>query len=112
MRWTAFAIGMTVAALVIAAAWMAWVISQGTDQPITITITVSPTPPSRPVWWAFRYAAALLVALVIAIAALTTVNVRPPANRALRIAVGVVAGLEVLVFGVVWFSLVVMPFPA
>ena len=106
MRWTAFAIGMTVAALVIAAGWMAWVVSQ---EPITITITVSPTPPSRPAWWAFQYAAPLLVALVIAIAALVTVNVRPPANRALRIAVGVVAGLGVLVFGVVWFSLVVMP---
>ena len=110
MRWTAFAIGMIVAALVIAAAWMAWVISQGTGQ--VITITISPTPPSRPVWWAFQYAAALLVALVIAIAALVTVNVRPPANRVLRIAVGVVAALEVLVFGVVWFALVVMPFPA
>lgn len=105
MRWTAFAIGMTVAALVIAAGWMAWVVSQ----PITITITVSPTPPSRPAWWAFQYASALLVALVIAIVALVTVNVRPPANRALRIAVGVVSGLEALVFGVVWFSLVVMP---
>jgi hypothetical protein len=106
MRWTAFAIGMTVAALVIAAGWMAWVVSQ---EPITITITVSPTPPSRPAWWAFQYAAALLVALIVAIAALVTVNVRPPANRALRIAVGVIAGLEVLVFGLIWFSVVVMP---
>jgi len=42
-------------------------------------------------------------------AKVVTVNVRPPANRALHIAVGVVAGLEVLVFGVVWFSLLVMP---
>ena len=108
MRWTAFAIGMTAAALVIAAGWMAWVPSQ----PITITITVSPTAPSRPVWWAFQYAVALLVALILAVAALITLRVRPPANRTLRIAIGVVAGLEVLVFGVVWFSLVVMPLPA
>jgi hypothetical protein len=110
VRGIGIAIGLTVAAFVIAAAWMAWVISQGTGQ--VITITISPTPPSRPVWWAFQYAAALLVALVIAIAALVTVNVRPPANRSLQIAVGVVAALEVLVFGVVWFSLVVVPFPA
>jgi hypothetical protein len=50
-----------------------------------------------------------LVALIVAIAALVTVNVRPPANRASRIAVGVIAGLEVLVFGLIWFSMVVMP---
>lgn len=109
MRWTGVAIAMTAASFVIAAGWMAWVVSQ----PITITITVSPTSPSRPAWWAFQYAAALLVALIFAVAALITLRVRPPANRTLRIAIGVVAGLEVLVFGVVWFSRWwVMPFLA
>jgi len=110
VRWTGLAIGLTVAAFVIAAGWLAWGVIQGTNQPITIT--VGPAPPSRPAWWAFQYAAALLVALILAVAALITLRVRPPANRTLRIAIGVVAGLEVLVFGVVWFSLVVMPFPA
>ena len=105
MRWTAFAIGMTTAAFVIAAGWMAWVLRR----PTTITITVSPTAPSRPVWWAFQYAAALLVALILAVAALITLRIRPPANRTLRIAIEVAAGLEILVFGVVWFALVVMP---
>jgi len=105
MRWTAFSIGMTAAAFLITAGWMAWVLSQ----PITITITVSPTAPSRPVWWAFQYAAALLVALILAVAALITLRVRPPANRTLQIAIGVVAGLEILVVGVVWSALVVMP---
>jgi hypothetical protein len=42
-------------------------------------------------------------------AAQITLRVRPPANRTMRIAIGVVAGLEILVFGVVWFALVVMP---
>src|SRR6266576_3948783 len=69
VRWTGVTIGLTVAAFVIAAGWMAWVVSQ---EPITITITVSPTPPSRPAWWAFQYAAVLLVALIVAIAALVT----------------------------------------
>ena len=105
MRWTAFAVGMTAAAFLITAGWMAWILSQ----PITITITVSPTAPSRPVWSAFQYAAPLLVALILAVAALITLRVRPPVNRTLRIGIGVVAGLEILVFGVVWFSLVVMP---
>jgi hypothetical protein len=111
VRWTGAAIAMTVAAFVIAAGWLAWVVSQGTNQTITITIIVSPTSPTRPAWWAFQYSAALLVALILAVAALITLRVRPPANATLRIAIGVVAGLEVLVFGVVWFSLVVMPFP-
>jgi hypothetical protein len=108
VRWTGVAIGMTAAALVIAGGWIAWVVSQ----PITITITVGPASPSRAAWWAFQYAAALLVALILAAAALITLRVRPPANRTLRIAIGVVAGLEVLVFGVVWFLLVVIPFLA
>jgi hypothetical protein len=101
MRWTAVAIGMTIAAFVIAAAWMVWVM----NQPIAITITVSPAAPSRPGWWAFQYAAPLSGAFILAVAAVVTVNVRPPANRAVRLAIGVVAGLEVLVFGAVWFSL-------
>ena len=60
-------------------------------------------------WWAFRYTAALLAALIIAVAALITVIARPPASRKLRRAVGAAAGLEILVFGVVWFSIGVMP---
>jgi len=99
---------MTATAFVIAAGWLARIVSQ----PVTITITASPTSPSRPVWGAFQYAAALLVALILAVAALMTVRVRPPANRTLRIAIGVVDVAEVLVFGVVWFSLVVIPFRA
>jgi len=99
---------MPAAAFVIAVGWLAWVVSQ----PITVTITVSSTSPSRPALWAFQYAAPLLIALILAVAALITLRVRPPANRTLRIAIGVVAGLEVLVFGVVWFSLVATPFLA
>jgi len=101
MRWTAVAIGMTIAAFVIAAAWIVWAM----NQTIAIRITVSPAAPSRPGWWAFQYAAPLLGALILAVAAVVTVNVRPPANRAVRLAIGVVAGLEVLVLGAVWFSL-------
>ena len=111
-RWTPLAIGMTLASFVVAAAWMAWVISQGTGQVIDITVTQG-----APQFWesegrAFRYAATLLAAFIIAVAALVILIVRPPANRRLRLATGVVAGLEVLVFGFIWFSLVVMPFPA
>ena len=108
MRWTAAAIGMTVAAFVVAAGWMVWVISQGTNQVIDITVG----PPSQFMeheWWAFRYAAGLLAAFIIGVAAIVTVTVRPPVNQTLRLAVGVVAGLETLVFGFVWFALVVMP---
>jgi hypothetical protein len=101
MRWTAVAIGMTIAAFVIAVAWMVSVM----NQPIAITITVSPAPPSRPGWWAFQYAAPLLGAFILAVGAVVSVNVRPPANRVVRLAISVVAGLEVLVFGAVWFSL-------
>ena len=113
MRWTAAAIAMTVTAFVVAVAWMAWVISQGTNQVIVITVSQGTTPQfMQHEWWVFRYAAALLAAFIIAVAAIVTVNVRPPASRRLRLAIGVAAGLEVVVFGVVWFSLVVMPFPA
>src|SRR2546422_114083 len=34
VRWTEVSIGLAVAASVVAAAWMAWVVSQGTNQPI------------------------------------------------------------------------------
>lgn len=107
MRWTAAAIGMTVAAFVVAAGWMAWVISQGTNQ--VIVITEGPPNFMEHEWWAFRYAAGLLAAFPIAVAAIVTVNIRPPVNQTLRLAIGVVAGLEILVFGFVWFALVVMP---
>ncbi len=99
MRWTAIAIGLALAAFLVAGGWMAWVVSQGTNQVI------------QPGWWAFRYAAALLAAFVIAMAALVTVRSRPPGNQTTALAVGVVATLEILLFGVVWFALVVMPFP-
>lgn len=109
MRWTVASIGMAGGASLLAAAWMAWVISQGTGQFI------------EQGWPALRYAAPLAAALVIAVGALVTVNVRPPAKSTLRVAIGVTAGLEILVFGVFWFSLVfgvfwfslvVVPFPA
>ena len=99
MRWTAIATGLTFAAFLIAAGWMAWVVSQGTNQVI------------QPGWWVFRYAAALLAALVIAMAALLAVRIRPPANQTAALAIGIVASLEILLFGVVWLALVVMPFP-
>ena len=85
------------AALLIAAGWMAWVVSQGTNQLI------------QPGWWAFRYAALLLVAFAAALASLLTVTIRPRTNRTAA-AVRVVAGLETLLFGFVWFGLVVFPF--
>jgi hypothetical protein len=94
------AIGLAVASLVIAAAWQGSVVSQGTNQLI------------QPGWWAFRYGAVLLLALVLAVAALVTVKLRPPTHRRARLAIEVVAGLEILFFGVVWFSLVIIPFPA
>lgn len=98
--WTILALGLAVASLVVAAAWQGWVVSQGTNQLI------------QPGWWAFRYGAVLLLALVLAVAALVTVKLRPPTNRRARLAIEVVAGLEILFFGVVWFSLVIMPSPA
>ena len=108
MRWTAAAIGMTVAAFVVAAAWVASIISQA-NQGIVIVISQGTVPFMQHEWWAFRYTGALLAALIIAVAAFITVILRPPASRKLRRAVGVAAGLEILVFGVVWFSIVVMP---
>ena len=78
---------------------MAWVVSQGTNQLI------------QPGWWAFQYAALLLVAFLTALAALLTVTIRPSANSTGAGAIRVVAGLEILLFGFVWFALVVMPFP-
>lgn len=100
MRRTAIAIVLAAAALLVAAGWMAWVVSQGTNQLI------------QPGWLAFRYAALLLVAFATALAALLNVTIKPPANRTAVAAIRVVAGLEILLFGVVWFALVVMPFPS
>jgi hypothetical protein len=96
---TAISGGLTIIAFLVAASWTGWVVSQGTNQLI------------QPGWWAFRYAALLLVALVIALAAVLVVRIKPPANRTAAVAIGVVAGLESLLFGFVWFALVVMPFP-
>jgi hypothetical protein len=54
----------------------------------------------------------LLVALSLALAAFLIARFTQPADRSARFLIGVVAGLEVLLFGVAWFGLVVMPFPA
>jgi len=86
MRWTGVSIGFAVASFVVAAAWMDWVVSQGTNQLI------------QPGWWAFQYAGALLVALVLAVAALLTVKITKPTNHTVPLTVGVVAGLETLLF--------------
>src|SRR5437870_3622661 len=93
-RWTAVSIGLAVVGFVVAATWMGWVVSQGTNQLI------------QPGWWAFRYAAPLLIALVLALAALITARIKPQANRKMGIAVGVMAGLDCLLFGFVWLGLV------
>src|SRR5260370_17387913 len=99
MRWTATSGGLVVGALLVAAAWQGWVISQGTSQLI------------QPGWRAFRYATPLLVALVMALAGLITVRIRPPANRTTALTIGVMARLQFLLFALVWFSLVLIPFP-
>ena len=102
MRWmTATSAGLTIAGFAVAAAWMVWVISQGTNQEI------------QPGCAAFRYSAPLLVALVSSVAALVTVMVSPEPKRAISVAIGVVAGLESMLFGVVWaFLVAAVPFPA
>ena len=84
----------------IAAGWMVWVIGQGTNQLI------------EPGLSAFRYSAALFIALVLTTAALVTIVLRPPRNPRVAFAIAVVGTLQALLFGVVWFALVVMPFPA
>src|SRR5258708_39992976 len=99
MRWTATSGGLVVGALLVAAAWQGWVISQGTSQLI------------QPGWRAFRYATPLLVALVMAFAGLITVRIRPPANRTTALTIGVMAGLELLLFCLGWVLLLVMGFP-
>jgi len=96
MRRTALAIVLAAVALLVATGWMTWVIGQGTIQVV------------EPSWEAFRYAAPLLVAFVIALSALLTVTIRPPTNRRAT-AVRFVAGLETLLFGVVWFAVGVFP---
>src|SRR5260370_41324425 len=99
MRWRASSGGLVVGALLVAAALQGWVISQGTSQLI------------QPGWRAFRYATPLLVALVMALAGLIPVRIRPPANRTTALTIGVMAGLVLLLFCVVLFSFFVMPFP-
>ena len=76
---------------------MAWVVSQGSEQVI------------HPGWWAFRYAAVLLGALVLALAALIVTTKRPPVSSRIGLAIQVVAGLETLAFGLTWISLAVVP---
>jgi hypothetical protein len=79
---------------------MAWVVGQGTNQLI------------QPGWSSFRYAVGLGIALGLAIAALLVRNSTPPANQTVSLTIGVVAGLEVCVFGFVWLGLVVgLPSP-
>ena len=101
MRWTAATAGLTIVGLAVATTWMVWVISQGTNQEI------------QPGWSAFRYAAPLLGALVSSVAAFVTVMVSPEPKPKALVPIGVVAGLESMLFGFVWAGLVAdMPFPA
>jgi hypothetical protein len=101
MRWTVASAGLTLTGFAVAAAWMVWVISQGTNQEI------------QPGWSAFRYSAPLLGALVCSVAAWVTVVVNPQPKRWASVAIGVVAGLESMLFGFVWAFLVAdIPFPA
>ena len=100
MRWTAASAGLSAAALAVAAAWMAWVINQGTNQEL------------QPGWSALRYSAPLLVALVSSVAGFVTVMASPEPRARASVAIGVVACLESVLFGVVWAGLVAaFPFP-
>jgi len=98
-RWTAASIGLAVVAFVVAATWMGWVVSQGTDQLI------------QPGWWAFRYAAPLVIALVLALAALITARIKPQANRKNRNRCRGCGRFEMSAFWVRLVGLVVQPFP-
>ncbi len=98
--WTVVSAALVLGAFLVAGFWLAWVASQGIGQSI------------EPGWQAFRYAEALLIALLLALVAFLVARFTSLVNRSARFAIGVVAGLEVVLFGVVWFSLVVMPFPA
>jgi hypothetical protein len=101
MRWIAASAGLTIVGFAVAAVWMVWVISQGTNQEI------------QPGWSAFRYSAPLLGALVSSVAAFVTVMISPEPKRGVSVAIGVVAGLESMLFGFVWAFLVAdVPFPA
>jgi len=101
MRWTAASVGLAAAGFAIAGAWMVWVVSQGTNQEI------------QPGWSALRYSAPLLGALVSSVAAFVTAMVSPEPKRKASVAIGVVAGLESMLFGLVWACLVAaFPFPA
>jgi|SRR5579859_1570720 len=100
-RWTIASAGLAGAGFAAAAAWMVWVVSQGTNQEI------------EPGWSALRYSAPLLGALVSSVAAFVTVMVSPEPKRKASIAIGAVAGLESVLFGLVWAGLVAaFPFPA
>ena len=100
MRPAAVGVTLVIAAFLIAAGWVAWVASQGNNQFI------------EPGLAAFRYSAALFLALVLTTSAVVTIRLRPPNNPRVASAIGVLGGLQALLFGVVWFTLVVMPFPA
>lgn len=102
---------MTVAAFIVAAAWVTSIVSQAT-QGFVVVITEGTVPVMEHELWAFRYAAPLLASLIIAVAAFVTVIARPPASRKLGRAIGVAAGLEIGVFGLVWFSIVIAPLSA
>src|SRR5215510_4990517 len=99
MRSLAVPVGLVAAALLIAGVWMSWVVGQGTGQLIESG------------WPAFRYGAALLVALLAAIAGLIALRASPSTHRRLRLAVGVIGNVEVILFGIVWFTLAVIPAP-
>ena len=96
--WTAVSAALVLGAFLVAGLWLAWVASQRTGQTI------------EPGWQAFRYGSALLAALLLALTAFLVTRFTSLVNSSARFAIGVVAGLEVILFGVVWFSLVVMPF--
>jgi hypothetical protein len=101
MRWTVASVGLAGVGFAIAAAWMVWVVSQGTNQEI------------EPGWSALRYSAPLLGALVSSVAAFVTVMVSPQPKRKASIVIGAVAGLDSMLFGLVWAGLVAaFPFPA
>ena len=99
MRSAAVGATLVSAAFLIAAGWMVWVASQGTNQLIEPGVS------------AFRYSAALFIALALTVAAVVTIRLQPPTNPKVALAIGVVGGLQALLFGVVWFAMVVMPFP-
>src|SRR5262245_58318975 len=97
MRATATSASPAGMALILASVWMMWVISQGTGQ-----VVESGLP-------GLRYASTLSIAILFALAALVAVRLMPLPNRRVGLMIGLGASLEILIFGVVWFGLVVMP---